>query len=797
MNILDIPQTTETKALSAGASGRGSSMKLSSGQERLWILQQLDKTSTALNIPVALRFSNGVDFETLDGALRVLVERHPLIRCVFDADGSGVPFARYVPDFHIPVIHRISGSGESDWRAQANELLAEPFDLAATPPVRAMVVECPNDSAMVCMVFHHLLIDARSIEILIEELVASYQSATLAPLSVSYEDFVTWQRSTFDEKTVAEGLEFWRRELDGFEPLQLPTDHPSSAEASFESERIEFEFSEALTKALSEFAMRERCTLTSTVGAVFQALLSVQSGQTDITVGVALGGRENRRFSDVFGFFANTVVMRSNINPSMTFRELLRLGQQKIAAAHSHQQVPFEQVVAAVQPERKPGHNPIFSFAFTHAGEFASLSKDVSREQWSTVAIQFDIELFTYIKNNKLHGSLGFRTSLFRRETVAGFAKRFVQFIEQGLENPDEPICQYNLLTPDEVARSEARWRAASRPAPKTSRSERPPANDVEEKLCTLFADVIGLDRVSVCDNFFELGGHSLLAVSLVSNINSSLEVEVSLGDIFQAQTVEQLAKLIKASETTNFGDVLLPLRAIGVGTPVFFIHPGVGLGLCYAGFTQHLTENPVYALQARAVSDINLLAPTLRDMALDYIEQIRGVCPKGPFRLAGWSFGANVAHTIAAILQETEEEVEAITIIDGYPYAGNPPDASGLDFSEEVEDLDSVRRLHLNSTEMPGVDDQRAAELAVVLGHNKMLAETHTPPLFKGDVLFFRAMGHPDTPALKPSAWQPFITGSIRTFDVPVEHHNMMQPEALAQIAGVLGEELANANSV
>jgi len=334
-------------------------------------------------------------------------------------------------------------------------------------------------------------------------------------------------------------------------------------------------------------------------------------------------------------------------------------------------------------------------------------------------------------------------------------------------------------------------------PALKTSVSGRVASNDVEETLCTLFAEVIGLDSVSVGDNFFELGGHSLIATSLVSKIKLSLGVEVSMGDLFQAQTVEQLASLINATETAKSEDVLLPLCTTGVGPPIFFIHPGVGLGLCYAGFRQHLQNIPLYALQARAVFDTSLVAPTLRDMALDYIEQIRAVCPKGPFRLAGWSFGANVAHTIAAMLQEAGEEVERLTIIDGYPFAGNPPDASGLDLSEEVEDLAMVRRLHLNGTDMAGVNDERAAELAAVLGHNKALAEGHTPPLFNGDVLFFRAIGHPNTPALKPSAWRPFITGSIRTHDVAAEHHNMMQPEPLAQVAKVLGEELANAMGV
>jgi thioesterase domain-containing protein len=136
-------------------------------------------------------------------------------------------------------------------------------------------------------------------------------------------------------------------------------------------------------------------------------------------------------------------------------------------------------------------------------------------------------------------------------------------------------------------------------------------------------------------------------------------------------------------------------------------------------------------------------------------------------------------------MLRESGAEVELLALIDGYPYAGRPP---GSTVSKPAEDLATVRRLHIDGSALSDVDDDRAAELAAVLTHNTGLAEEHKPPLFDGDMLFFNAAGHPE---LKPTAWQPFITGSVRTHAVAAQHHEMMRPEPLARIAEVLSEEL------
>ncbi|KFU81320.1 hypothetical protein BB31_10635 [Amycolatopsis lurida NRRL 2430] len=413
------------------------SMRLSLGQERLWLVQQLDRTSAAYNIPIVFRFHGGVDFDVLDRALGALVERHPVLRWRFVVDESGTPAAVPTPGFRIPVARRTAA--DDDWRKHTADLVSEPFDLAAAPPIRAMVVECADGSAVLCVVNHHIITDGRSIQIVTEDVVKLYRSETLAPLEVTYEEYVAAQRAAAG--SVAEHIDYWRRELDGFEPLRLPTDRPRSGNPGFAGDHVDFELSAELTKAFSSFALRNRCALSSAVAAVFQALLSLHSGQEDITIGTVLAGRDDRRYADVLGFFVNTVVLRARITPSMSFRELLKVTRTKMVDAYAHQQAPFDQVVAEVRPERDAGRNAIFDVVVVHNGEIpADGEGEITSVPWAGVATRFDLELVTHVQDGRLHGSLVFRTGLFDRSTATRLVGRLVRLVEHMLEHPDEPL---------------------------------------------------------------------------------------------------------------------------------------------------------------------------------------------------------------------------------------------------------------------------------------------------------------------------------------------------------------------
>jgi nonribosomal peptide synthetase DhbF len=343
----------------------------------------------------------------------------------------------------------------------------------------------------------------------------------------------------------------------------------------------------------------------------------------------------------------------------------------------------------------------------------------------------------------------------------------------------------------------------------KPSTARRAPRTPQEEMLCALFAEVLGLARIGIDDNFFALGGHSLLATRLISRIRATLDVELAIRSLFEAPTVEALVKRLNdGSAQRSPLEVLLPLRASGHLPPLFCIHPGGGLGWSYSGLMRHLpADRPIYALQARGITQPQMAPQTLADMAADYLAQIRQVQPVGPYNLLGWSFGGLVAHAIATRLQELGEKVALLALLDSYPFAGNgqPPDEEDLDegrfLAEQIKALgyyqgdeplsvsEALEILRREGDLLSTLEEHQVAAIIEVFEANGRLAGKFTPQRFEGDVLLFTATQGEAPPP--PDAWQPFVNGKIEVHALDCEHVHMMQPLPLAKIAMTLAREL------
>ncbi|MET8545363.1 amino acid adenylation domain-containing protein, partial [Kitasatospora sp. NPDC004799] len=308
--------------------------------------------------------------------------------------------------------------------------------------------------------------------------------------------------------------------------------------------------------------------------------------------------------------------------------------------------------------------------------------------------------------------------------------------------------------------------------------SYRAPRTADERVVCEVFAEVLGLERVGIDDNFFELGGHSLLAVTLVDRLRSTLGVVVGVRNLFEGPTVESLVRGLSRPAGVEGLKVLLPLRADGERPPFFAVHPAGGLSWCYAPLTGIMPEEwPLYGLQARGLSEPGALPGSVKEMAADYVEQIRAVQPSGPYHLLGWSLGGVVAQEMAVQLQAVGEEVGALVVLDGYPSAAvdQGVDQPGL---EEVDWTDAVLRVG----ERFGLDLSEE-ELAVAEGvraNNVEIATAHVPGTFRGDLVHVAALL--DKPAGTPLGvrWTPYVTGEVVQTTLPCRHHELAQPEAL-----------------
>ncbi|MFF2905935.1 alpha/beta fold hydrolase, partial [Bacillus velezensis] len=356
-------------------------------------------------------------------------------------------------------------------------------------------------------------------------------------------------------------------------------------------------------------------------------------------------------------------------------------------------------------------------------------------------------------------------------------------------------------------------------PAPdfQTEVTGRGPRTPQEEMLCELFAEVLHLPRVGIDDRFFDLGGHSLLAVHLMSRIREAMGAELSIGTLFEAPTVASLAERLESGTGTSALDVLLPLRTAGEETPLFCVHPAGGLSWCYAGLMSSLeADYPIYGLQARGIGKKEPLPQSLDDMAADYIEKIRTVQPKGPYRLLGWSLGGNVIQAMATQLQSRGEEVSLLVMLDAYPnhflpiknapddeeaviallaLGGYDPDSLGdqpLDFDTA---LTILRR---EGSALASLDESVMMNLKDTYVNSVGLLGTYKPKPFHGDVLFFRSTIIPEWfDPIEPDTWKPYITGKIERYDLDCRHKDMCQPGPLADIGAILAEKLNGRRTV
>jgi amino acid adenylation domain-containing protein len=546
-------------------------VSLPAGQERLWWFQQLDPDAAAYNITIPVHFPGGTDRSALERSLAALVRRHRILATRY----TSAPDAVHVPAFTVPVTWTDdSGRG---WRWHAIAASREPFDLTAAPPVRVHVIRSAAGSAVVVLMLHHIVLDGWSIRLLADELVTHYRAA-LAGEEVDLGPAPQFEDVVPRASPPARHLDYWRAELAGFEPLDLPLDHPRPAVPAQAADNVKLVLPRALTSALRTLALRQRCAFPSAIAALFQALLAEFSGQRDITIGSVLSGRDRAEVGDVIGFFVNTIVLRATVTGS--FRQLLRVVHAKNLAAHEHQDAPFDKVVEAVAPHREPGRNPIFDVVLAHHGELTEPladrpTGDIVRLLWSGPVIRFDIELGTHVADGELRGILNYRAGLFDRGTIVALADRFVQLARDVLASPDLPLNQLS-------GRSDARyWAGTVRPASDSS-------------LGALFRAQARAtpDAVAVA-----AGGRELTYARLDSAANRLANFLASLGigaeDVVAVRMARSVRLVVALLAVVKAGAVYLPIAEDDPESRVDAVLAEAGVRAVLTG-TEHLAPSDV-----------------------------------------------------------------------------------------------------------------------------------------------------------------------------------------------------------
>jgi len=437
----------------------GARRPLSFQQERLWLVHQLDPDSAAMNMSAALRLEGRLDAAALERALREIVRRHEVLRTTFASDTDGLQQVVGSPEDFALTTEAIT----PDEAAIATRVAAEttrPFDLRRGPLFRAHLLHVAADRHVLVIALHHAIGDGWSIGVFSRELAEWYgvfaagRPATLPELPVSYADYAAWQRTRLDQARRLAGLAWWRDQLAGLAPLELPSDRVRPTVAGpIVGGRQEIVFPGAVTEALRTLAEREGATLAMATLASFHALLARYTGRTDIAVGIPTANRSHSDLEALIGFFVNMLVVRTSLADRPSLRALIQRVRATVLAAHEWQEIPFQLLVDELAPERQPNLHPLFQVSLSYlnlpGGDLALPGLTARRIDQDQTA-RFDLEVFIGEHGGALAGTIAYDRRLFEPATVARLAQHWVQLLTHAVHQPDSPTALLPLLAPTE-----------------------------------------------------------------------------------------------------------------------------------------------------------------------------------------------------------------------------------------------------------------------------------------------------------------------------------------------------------
>jgi amino acid adenylation domain-containing protein len=448
-------------------------LPLSFAQRRLWLLDRMEPGSAAYNVPFALQLRGTLDVPVLERALGEIVRRHEALRTTFATEGGEpVQVVRPTAEARIPVtdLRRLPAERrEGEVRRLTVEESLRPFDLARGPLLRATLLLPGEEGHVLLFTLHHIVSDGWSMEVLVREVSTLYEAfargsdSPLPALPVQYADYAVWQRARLNGPVLDGQLAYWRERLAGAPAsLDLPTDRPRPPAPTNRGASVPFVVGAETTRALRALSRGEGATLFMTLLAGFQALLSRHSGETDVSVGTPVAGRNPVETEGLVGFFVNTLVLRTDLSDRPSFTGLLARVREATLGAFAHQDLPFERLVEELAPERSPLHTPLFQALFTlqnhRHGVLRLGGAELEEVGVPTETARFDLTLGMREDADSLVGQATYRTEIFDRATIERMLAHYVRLLGLAVADGGRPVHEHDLLSGGERRQVLEEW---------------------------------------------------------------------------------------------------------------------------------------------------------------------------------------------------------------------------------------------------------------------------------------------------------------------------------------------------
>ena len=797
---------------------------LSSSQERMWYAEVISGGSAAYNLAAQLRLTGTLDLDEITAAFSKVVSRHSSLRTTFNSGVDG-PTARVHPSspVELDVVDHLDRDSLAERLAAAvadNERRAtETFDLAAEPLYRLTAHRLGPDDVVIGLVIHHIICDQWSFGVLLQEMTALLLAERKGvPIELEppprSENYALAQRADLTTPDVRRQLNYWRSQLDGLQPVGLPTERRSHATVPESGRSATLDLPEDLLAAIRRTADEHASSEFMVELAALQLFVHRTTGAGDIGIGVPIANRHWAGSESLVSTLVNTLVIRTQFAPISTFSELLADIRDTTLDAHANQDIPFEQLVAELPSAQRRDAMPFFGVFFNvqnapielpelddlaievmplnrRAAQF-EFALTIDAELTNTLTVEYSADLF---EDDQIRSWLHeYRTILEEITSLDGDA----YLVKDRRDGSDRRAVPDRRTSAPSTQRTDALAAVVLPDDERTGDSTPLPGRETE--IAEVWARVLGLPSIGRHDDFFDLGGHSILAVRILAEIEEFSEHRPPMSLLFRAPTV---ATLTAALETDRWAPAATSLVSLTQGSGsqnFFYVSPFLISSLSFHELAQRSgPEISFYALQPQGLETDDAIHTSVEEMAAHYVSEMRAVQPIGPYLIGGHCAGGWVAFEMARQLEAAGERTDRIVIVDVEPPGIQAPQRQLLRFiaSRLVLYGGGGRIFHALKWQL-SIASQRLHTKRVARSQSRrgeLVRDVHieahrkyTGGKISGDVDLIRSEEWHRLPDKKwHLEWERLIDGRLRVSVIPGAHARLLDGEGVVRLAETL----------
>jgi thioesterase domain-containing protein len=656
---------------------KGSRGNLSFSQERVLWSSKLRPKSTTHNLVFCYRIGGMLDPVVFNEALTTIVERHSVLRTIYDLSN---PQPEQVVESVSKLVFKELDSDEGSLEgvlkdSQFLDFIEKPFDLEVELPIRGCLHSITAEDNVILIVIHHIAFDGWSEGLFFTELSECYARLKAGlmvehqSLGIQYIDYARWQRSFLTGPLVDALREYWDGVLsEGVHlpelPIQCTTLNGDSIAASLTVE-IKPEVSDVI---------KNKCKNLKITGFVFwfttfQILLSKYCDQTKLSVCSPVANRNKRETRDLIGYFVNLIFLQTDFGNFDSFSDALKYIKSVVSGAFAHQDLPFENIVQRLKSNQGSFARVLFAFQNTPQSELTILNANVQRLDVGSGSPDFELFISILEYDGRLRVKAEFDGGLYSQEFIATFLDHYVRLVELGAREEDFILSELHLW--DEHKQLEINEQRSCRQL--ISQEEEVPSdrfrefNFSEAKMADIWQKFLGV-RPKLGENFFDIGGQSIVAVQVMEEVALQFGKKLPLSLFLEKGTIEDFTEAVESAKNTQKWPVIVRLRdGSSNDKPIFFgVHGVGGTTIFYRAIAESMKEDfTVYGFQSLGLDGIQKPLDQVEDMAHLYLKELKKIQPKGPYIIAGYSFGGFIALEMAQQLRKQGEDIAFLGMID------------------------------------------------------------------------------------------------------------------------------------